>query len=148
MMRVSLNRNQRQRRKLAFTLMEVLLVLVILVILGGIVGVSISATRKKGLVGACKVQLNSLKGPLESFYTDIGMYPSTQQGLAALRQPPGDLRNPAKWTGPYSGGDVEMDPWSNPYQYESDGISYRAWSCGPNGQNENGSGDDVMVVGE
>lgn len=138
----------KSRRKSGFTLMEVLLVLVILVILGGIVGVSISQTRRKGLIGACKVQLSSLKGPLESFYTDIGSYPSSQQGLGALRQPPGDLRNPAKWTGPYASGDVELDPWQNPYMYESDGTTYRIWSSGPNGQNENGGGDDVMVVGE
>ncbi|MFO0903633.1 MAG: type II secretion system major pseudopilin GspG [Pirellulales bacterium] len=137
-----------RRRRGGFTLMEVLLVLVILVILGSIVGVSINASRKKALRNAADVQLKTLKGPLENFNLDIGSYPSTQQGLQALRAAPADLANPAKWDGPYLGADVPNDPWNNPYQYEGVGTQFRIWSFGPNGVDEQGAGDDIQVVGE
>ena len=138
----------RRRRSAAFTLMEILLVLVILVILGGIVGVSLSSARKKGFTGSAKVQLNAFKQALDGYFNDVGNYPTTQQGLQALRQAPPDLRNPAKWAGPYTGGEIGLDPWGNPFQYESDGATFRAWSFGANGQDEQGGGDDVTVVGE
>lgn len=137
-----------RRRRGGFTLMEVLLVLVILVILGSIVGVSINASRKKALANSALVQLKSLKGPLESFNLDIGSYPSTQQGLQSLRVAPADLANPAKWSGPYTEGDIASDPWGNPYQYEGAGAQYRIWSFGPNGVDEQGAGDDISVAGE
>lgn len=141
-------RNRNSRRRIGFTLMEVLLVLVILVILGSVVGVSISNTRKKGLIGSAKVQLNAFKGPLENYHTDLGGYPTTQQGLQALRVAPADLRTPAKWAGPYTGGEIMADPWGNAYEFESDGATYRMWSWGPNATNEQGGGDDVLVTGE
>ncbi len=136
-----------RRRRGGFTLMEVLLVLVILVILGSIVGVSINASRKKALANSALVQLKSLKAPLESFNLDIGTYPSTQQGLASLRAAPADLANPAKWSGPYTEAEIATDPWGNPYQYEGGGTQYRIWSFGPNGVNEQGGGDDIAVEG-
>lgn len=137
-----------RRTRSGFTLMEVLLVLVILVILGGVVGVAINSSRKRAFANSALVQLKSLKGPLESFNLDIGAYPSSQQGLAALRVAPADLPNPAKWSGPYLSSDLEPDPWGNAYQYEGGGTQYRAWSFGPNGVNEQGGGDDISVVGE
>jgi general secretion pathway protein G len=139
--------NRRQSRS-AFTLMEVLLVLVILVILGSIVGVAINSSRKKAFANAAAVQIKSLKGPLENYNLDIGSYPSTQQSLQALRAAPPDLANPAKWSGPYLSSELEPDPWGNPYQYEGAGAQYRIWSFGPNGVNEQGGGDDISVVGE
>ncbi|MFO0871598.1 MAG: type II secretion system major pseudopilin GspG [Pirellulales bacterium] len=147
MRRVKIQRRQRSQRR-GFTLMEVLLVLVILVILGGIVGVAINSSRKRAFVNSALVQLKAFKGPLESYNLDIGSYPSSQQGLQALRQSPPDLANPAKWSGPYLDGDLEADPWGNPYQYEGAGTQYRIWSFGPNGVNEQGGGDDLAVVGE
>lgn len=140
-------RNARRPRR-GFTLMEILLVLVILVILGSMVGVFISGARKRAFSDASRNQLNLFKSQLEQYYTDIGTFPTTQQGLVALRQPPGDLRNPAKWRGPYAGGDIPADPWGNPYEYNGDGAAYSIWSYGPNGVSEQGGGDDIALYGE
>lgn len=137
-----------RRRRRGFTLMEVLLVLVILVILGSVVAVSLSGARKRAFVDSAKTQLTSFKSALTAYNVDIGTYPSTQQGLAALRDAPADLRNPAKFRGPYADASAPLDPWGNDYRYESDGQSFRVWSGGPNGQDEGGTGDDVVLVGE
>lgn len=139
---------RRPARRRGFTLMEILLVLVILVILGSMVGVFISGARKRAFTDAARNQLNLFKGQMEQYNLDIGAFPTAQQGLQALRQAPADLRNPAKWRGPYAGGDIPADPWGNPYEYEGDGAAYRIWSAGPNGLSEQGGGDDIMIVGE
>lgn len=138
----------RRGRRRGFTLMEILLVLVILVILGSMVGVFIGGARKRAFTDAARSQLNMFKGQMEMYQTDVGSFPTSQQGLVALRQPPADLRNPAKWRGPYAGADIPADPWGNPYEFQGDGVTYQIWSAGPNGISEQGGGDDVMVVGE
>lgn len=143
-----ISRSSRRGRRRGFTLMEILLVLVILVILGGMVGVFVSKARSRAFQDLAKGQLQNFKGQLESYYLDIGSFPTTQQGLVALRQPPGDLRNPNKWRGPYASADIPADPWQNPYEYMGDGVSYQIWSAGPNGVSEQGGGDDIAIAGE
>jgi len=141
-------RKSRNRRRRGFTLMEILLVLVILVILGSMVGVFIGGARKRAFTDASRTQLNMFKGQLEQYYMDVGSFPTSQQGLVALRQAPADLRNPAKWRGPYAGADIPLDPWGNLYEFNGDGATYQISSNGANGINEQGGGDDIMVAGE
>jgi len=67
------------------------------------------------------------------------MYPTTDQGLNALLQPPADLRNPAKWKGPYLDvPKLPLDPWDNEYAYQlvdgTNGDQIQVWSVGPDGQ--------------
>lgn len=141
-------RNRSRSRRRGFTLMEILLVLVILVILGGMVGVFIGGARTRAFNDAAQTQLNMFKGQLEGYYLDVGSFPTSQQGLGALRVAPADLRNPQKWRGPYAGADIPADPWQNPYEYTGDGATYQIWSSGKNGINEQGGGDDIMISGE
>jgi general secretion pathway protein G len=131
----------------AFTLMEVLLVLAILVILGGLVTMSYVNIRKNSNESTTLTQLNLLKSALNAYNMDIGRYPDTNQGLAALVQPPADLRNPSKWKRPYlDSGIIPADVWDNPFFYESAGPDqFRLWSAGSNGENESGVGDDILV---
>jgi general secretion pathway protein G len=51
---------------------------------------------------------------LDTYRLDVGRYPTTDQGLEALRVQPHDV---TKWDGPYLPKDVPLDPWGNPYQY-------------------------------
>ncbi|MCA9249077.1 MAG: type II secretion system major pseudopilin GspG, partial [Planctomycetales bacterium] len=130
------------RRRQAFTLMEVLLVLVILVVLGSMVGVFIRRAQKTADVNATKSQIGLFEQGLEMYQLEIKNYPTTQQGLVALRELPGDLANPDKWNGPYLKKDVPRDAWDNEYQYELiDADTYRIWSFGPDGQD--GTDDDI-----
>ncbi len=83
--------------------------------------------------------------PLGIYQLDIGSYPTTQQGLQALRVAPADLVDPSKWMGPYSSKDIPLDPWSNAYMYELESANqYRISSAGPDGQP--GTTDDITSV--
>lgn len=138
-----MNRHSRPpRRRRGFTLMEVLLVLAILVILGSFVTVGYIRLQKNANIDATKSQITMLEDAVQLYTLAIGTPPSTQQGLEALRVQPSDLRNPAKWQGPYLDKELPLDPWGAPYQYEQ--ISpeeFKIWSDGPDGQQ--GSEDDV-----
>lgn len=134
------NRRRRQRRQ-AFTLMEVLLVLVILVILGSMAGVFIRGAQKRAREDAARAQIGGFDAAIKMYELTVQQYPTTAQGLQALRQPPGDVAN---WDGPYLDKEVPADPWGNPYQYESDGESFRIWSFGPD--QIDGSDDDISSI--
>jgi general secretion pathway protein G len=138
-----MKRNLRKRRRSGgFTLMEVLLVLAILVILGSFVGFYMVGAQKKGYSRAAKNQISSFGQMLLGYRLDIGSYPSTSQGLQALREAPADMANTGKWDGPYAEKSIPVDPWGNPYQYELvDADNYKIWSWGPNGQT--GDDDDI-----
>src|SRR5689334_5539353 len=120
---------RRQRR--GFTLLEVLLVLAILVILTSTVGYYFVGAQKRANIRATSVQIGALEQLLNDYHIDIGSFPTTEQGLGALRAAPAGLPN-NKWAGPYGAKDVPPDPWGHPYQYELTGPeSFRIWSFGP-----------------
>jgi len=136
-------RHPRQRR--GFTLIEVLLVLVILVIIGSIAVVAIGPIQRGAYINAASAQIKALKTPLNAYRLDQGNFPSTQQGLQALRTQPSDLAVPEKWNGPYLETEIPLDPWGNPYRYEFPGKHEAnqpdIWSYGPDGMD--GTDDDV-----
>jgi general secretion pathway protein G len=133
------------RRRGGFTLIEVLLVLVILVVLASLAVVAYGPIKRRADINSAKSQIGLFSTPLETYQMTVGTYPTTPQGLAALRTPPADLANPAKWDGPYLGSPVPLDPWGNPYQYSYPGVrnpdKYDVWSRGPDGVN--GTEDDI-----
>lgn len=135
----------RRRARPGFTLIEVLLVLVILVIIGSFVGVAIGRAQGQANVNAAKAQIQALQQPLEMYRLNIQTFPTSTQGLAALEVAPGDLANAAKWQGPYLDKPVPLDPWDNPYQYMSPGSrnpeSFDIWSFGPDGVDS--TADDI-----
>ena len=112
--------------------MEVLLVLAILVILGGTVGVYFAGVQAGAYADVAKTQIHNFETQLNLYRLDVGSYPSDTQGLQALREPPMDLPNPAKWRGPYADDEIPLDPWDNEYQYTLiDATQFRIWSVGP-----------------
>ena len=139
-----MSRNRSHRR--AFTLIEVLLVLVILVILGSLVGIQIRSAQKKGFVNAAKAQVGLFKSPLESYLLDVGQYPSTSAGLEALHSTPAEAQGQGtmKWNGPYM-DKVPPDPWGRAYSYAAPGRhnpdTFDVWSLGPDGAD--GTDDDI-----
>lgn len=127
-------RRNRPRRRSGFTLMEVLLVLVILVILGSMAAFFVKGPRKQANINAAKSQIGLFKKALEYYEFSVGALPSTTEGLQALRTPPNGLE-------PMLDKEIPFDPWGNPYQYEVDGEAFSVWSMGPDG--ESGSADDI-----
>jgi general secretion pathway protein G len=139
-------KRSRSRRRGGFTLMEVLMVLVILVIIMGLAIGTYTNQQYKARISAAKAQVGLFIPALEAFKFSVGFYPTTNQGLQSLRYPPADLPNPEDW-GPdqYIDRDVPSDPWGVPYNYISPGKynpnGFDVWSCGPDRMD--GTADDI-----
>lgn len=115
-----------------FTLLELLVVMVIIGLLAGYVGPKYFAQIGKSETKTAKAQIEALSRALDTYRLDVGHYPTTEQGLAALnRQPDSE----AKWQGPYLAKGVPADPWGRPYQYRYPGEhgDYDVWSLGSDG---------------
>jgi len=131
--RNNLKRFARQRG--AFTLVELLLVLVIRVIHEAMVIPRFSGRTEQAKEQAAVTQISTFKTALDAFEVDNGYYPKGKNGLVDLIQQPKDAQN---WRGPYLQTDsVPKDPWSNDYIYECPGrhnpTSYDLSSTGPPG---------------
>jgi general secretion pathway protein G len=131
----------RGSRRGGLTLIEVLLVLVILVIIASLAVTAYGPMEQKARINATKTQLSAFKTPLQAYKLDLGTFPSTAQGLDALRTVPSGLTSQNKWNGPYLDSAVPLDPWGNQYQYEFPGKQQSdlpdIWSMGPDGINNN-----------
>jgi general secretion pathway protein G len=145
MLRRSQNhRPQNHRRKIprsAFTLIEVLLVLIILVILGSLAVNVFIGTQDKANINAAKAQVGLLSTPISLYHLNMNKYP---QKLADLWEEPSDSTLADKWGGPYV-EKLKPDPWGNPYQYVAEGKKnsnkFDFWSNGPDGKS--GTDDDI-----
>ncbi|MCA9260054.1 MAG: type II secretion system major pseudopilin GspG [Planctomycetales bacterium] len=139
--------SQRSERR-AFTLVELLIVLGILVMLFAIVGPRVLRSGKKADVNLARTQLGAFKATLDHYYVDLKSYPTTEQGLDALYERPEDLAEEAEWDGPYGdGSEPPLDPWGRDYQYEFPSSRTERdfpdiWSLGPDGEED--TEDDVV----
>src|SRR5205823_2737125 len=120
-------------RHSAFTLVELLLVLVILGILAAIVIPKFAGRTKQAQIAAAQTQISTFKTALDAFEVDNGFYPKGKSGLQDLIIQPRDAQN---WRGPYLQTDkIPVDPWQNEYIYECPGrhnpTSYDLSSSGP-----------------
>jgi general secretion pathway protein G len=131
-----------------FTLIEMLVVLAILVLIMSMVGPRILGSRDKANVSAAKSQIEMLQASLEHYTLDMNDFPTTEQGLAALVDAPGDKDADSKWDGPYiSKSAIPKDPWGREYQYEYPPTHSKekkpdVWSLGYDG--EENTDDDVV----
>lgn len=105
-------------RQRGFTLLELLVVMVIIGLLAAYVGPRYFAQIGKSEVKTAKAQIVALEKALDQYRIDVGHYPTTEQGLAALTARPA---NESKWDGPYLSKAVPLDPWGHPYVYKSPG---------------------------
>jgi general secretion pathway protein G len=131
-------------RPRGFTLLELLVVMVIIGLLAGYVGPKLFAQIGKSEVKATRAQIDGLQKALDQYRIDVGRYPTTQQGLAALNDKPGE---DSRWAGPYLSKGVPRDPWGQPYQYRSPGEhgDYDLLSLGRDGR-AGGEGEDADIV--
>ena len=130
------------RRQSAFTLVEMLLVLVILAVLAAIVIPKFSGRSQQAKETSAKTQIKSFELALDSFEVDTGAYPGGSNGLNALVDQPNGVQN---WKGPYLKQGIPNDPWGNPFVYSYPGRNnpkgYDIMSMGPDGRV--GGEDDI-----
>src|SRR5215207_390421 len=105
----------------AFTLLELLVVLLVIGLLAGLVAPQILGRVSDARETTAKAQLEMLETALESYRLDNGRYPTAEQGLAALRERPTGGPAPRNWRGPYLRKPVPLDPWGNAYVYRVPG---------------------------
>jgi general secretion pathway protein G len=132
-----------------FTLIEMLVVIVIIAILAAMVAPNVFSHVGTAKVSATRSQIEMLGAALDSYRLDNDNYPSTAQGLEALRREPLSEPRPRNWRGPYLRRDVPIDPWGREYQYREPGtmstVGYDLFSLGADGQ-DGGDGDDADIV--
>lgn len=141
-MKLSTKQSHQNALKAGFSLVEMLIVIALIAIIG-----TLLIGRIGNLFGGAQEDVakqfveNSLKAPLLKFRIDTGSYPTTEQGISALLEKPGDS---SKWKGPYIER-IPTDPWGEEYQYRYPGKQnsdgYDLWSKGPD--KSSGTSDDI-----
>ena len=102
-----------------FTLIELLVVIIVLALLAGLVGPQIVGHVSEAKSATARTQIELLGVALDSYRLDNGDYPTSEQGLSALRDRPTREPVPSNWRGPYLRKAVPQDPWGRPYLYSS-----------------------------
>jgi general secretion pathway protein G len=134
-------RNHRLHQS-AFTLVEMLLVLVIIGTLAAIVVPKLAGRSEQARTTAAHSQIAAFGTALDAFEVDNGYYPRGSDGLNELLVAPRDAQS---WKGPYLKQEIPLDPWGNAYIYEYPGKNnpngYDLSSPGPDGRA--GNEDDI-----
>ncbi len=128
----------------AFTLVELLVVIVIIALLSSLVAPKFFGKLDDAKVKTAYTQMQMLSTSLDAFRLDVGRYPTTEEGLKILWVKDSDLKN---WNGAYLPKKVEEDSWGNPYGYKypgSDGNDYDLFSYGADGK-EGGNDDSADI---
>ena len=145
---MTLVRARRGRGREAFTLIEVLVVIVVIAILATVVAPSLFRNVGDARVATARTQIETFGTALDAYRLDNGSYPSTAQGLTALWQRP-SVDAPPNWKSPYLRKAVPKDPWGHEYLYTSPGRinpqSYDLVSYGADGR-AGGEGENADIL--
>ena len=128
---------RREKSKAGFTLIELLVVMIILAILAAFAIPRVLNRTEDARRARAISDIKTVGTALDMYKADNGEYPTSEQGLDALRQAPTSDPVPKNWNGPYLKEPITADPWGNPYQYESPGANgndYDLITFGADGQ--------------
>ena len=132
-------------RQGGFTLIEVLVVMFIIALLASLVAPKMFGRVGQAKQKAASAQIEMLGTALDSYRLDVGIYPETSEGLQALLKSPSGIET---WNGPYlKKEEIPLDPWGNPYHYESPGShgDYDLYSYGRDNA-AGGDGEDADIL--
>ena len=107
------------KKQSAFTLMEILIVMVVIGILATLLGPRIGDAWDKIKKNQSLGAMANIETALQNYQEDVGTYPTTKEGLEALVEPPRDSKKASRWKGSYFKGstDVPKDGWKNDFDY-------------------------------
>jgi general secretion pathway protein G len=127
-----------------FTLVEIMIVIIIIGLIAALVAPRFFGKLSTAKQKAAKMQIEHFGTAVDAFRLDVGRYPTSEEGLKALREKPSGADS---WQGPYLPKEIPLDPWGAPYVYKSPGEKeeYEIISYGldkaPGGTGEN---EDVV----
>lgn len=131
-------RSARTSLRRGFTLLEVLLVLIILVVIAGFAIRNFTGTLDQANKRAATAQLSQLSSSIKQYQLMMQQLPPT---IDALQNQPADLANPGDWTKLLD--KIPNDPWNRPYEYKLNGSTFELRCVGPDGQS--GTSDDITA---
>ncbi len=147
-----------RKTRRAFSVIEVMIVLAIMLLLAGIVGITVFGQKAKADIQATRVQMESIESALRSFRLDFRRYPTDDEGLAVLwnRESLDADADESAWT-KYLEKPVAADTWGSAWGYSTEtdefadpddtgGITeptFDLWSFGPD--REDGTDDDIHL---
>ena len=126
-----MNTQKKRSGDAGVTLIEMLVVVTIIALFAMLVAPSMFKNVDKANAVAARAQINNFEQALMQYKLATGTFPTTEQGLEALRTRPANVN---QWEGPYLRKEIPLDPWKHPYLYrypgehgdEPDIISYGA----------------------
>ena len=117
-----------------YTLTEMLVVIGIIALIAAVLTPNLMQQMGRARTKAAQLQLDTVAADVELFRTDVGRYPTAQEGLKILMKAPDSLEG---WAGPYlKDAKALNDPWGRPIAYvvENNGLAFHVESLGPSGQ--------------
>ena len=144
-----MSRKADRRLRRGFTLIELIVVIAVIATLAAVVGPSVFRNAGDAKTSAARSQIEIFSLALNSFRLDNDVFPSTEQGLEALRTLPTMGDAVINWRGPYVAKTIPLDPWGRAYLYESPGranpASFDLYTFGRDGR-AGGVGEDADLT--
>lgn len=116
----------------AFTLLEIMLVVMIIALLAGSAIYLMRGNVDQAKYVRVESDVQAIQTQLQFYETQNGSMPSTEQGLRALVEKPGGDPQPRKWRQLMP--ELPLDPWGTEYQLRNPGTKsksgYDVFSCG------------------
>ncbi|MHC4643396.1 MAG: type II secretion system major pseudopilin GspG [Planctomycetota bacterium] len=142
-----MRRNRRKNK--AFTLVEVLVVIMLLALIATVYVPKMFRGMGKQKHKMARAKMANIESAILTFQLDCERLPDESVGLEELLTPPADLEE--KWKGPYLKKSEVYDPWENAYIYIEEGEinmgGFDLISYGADGA-EGGEGDDEDIYND
>jgi len=133
------------RHRRAFSLMEIILVVVIIGMLAALVVPRMIGATAKARVSKATVEISNMRSALGEYEAEAQRFPTTAEGIKALIEKPAGWPEHVTWRRFLEKRSLPIDPWGNEYVYRCPGTldpdGYDLFSTGPDG--EEGTEDDI-----